>query len=559
MRDENANVKEIEIVTIHNYPIDEEKQPDLEIKHINQSEVIILPMSYRKCIKEIVAITLPLAASEVLMELSVFVSGLMLARVDNETFASVALIGSTQYALVFLGVSTLQSISVTTAKAHGEGNTNELGAIFRQGSLLATLCGVPIIILVSNIGPILKAFKQPGPIADIVASYFQGSVYSVPAIMLINSAQEFVLGVNNKKIIFGINTLYLAISSSVSYLLIFGRFGAPALGAGGYGYATTIASWTCFATYLLIFRFNKRYQPYRMFNLDLNSDFSILGHLWKLGWPAILGVSGELSIIFITSIFAGLIGENALIEQTVSFQYVQLSIIITASIFQANCLAVSNAIGRGRLRDMRRLGYTGIGIGLAFSTIVFVGFGLFPKQFISIYLNTEDPNNQEIVNTLRFFLLSSMGVQIADTIKRTAGGALYGMEDTFPMISNLFSQWLIGISLAYALTFPGNFGIYGLSTGLGISAVLLSSLFLYRWNKKSNLLIRNENIPSTNQQVDNNNVNCLDKLWRLGEYCCGLFNYPRERNPVPAGNYTIGMPNLIFSGIFPPYVIGNRG
>ena len=83
-----------------------------------------------------------------------------------------------------------------------------------------------------------------------------------------------------------------------------------------------------------------------------------------------------------------------------------------------------------------------------------------------------------------------------DGIQTVATGALRGLGETrIPMLVNLAGHWVIGLPVAYVLCFRYDLGVEGLWTGLTLGLMLIGSVLLVVWRRRSRQAERS--IPSS--------------------------------------------------------------
>ncbi len=106
-------------------------------------------------------------------------------------------------------------------------------------------------------------------------------------------------------------------------------------------------------------------------------------------------------------------------------------------------------------------------------------FFTIPEKIISLFLNVNRPENQQVVALATSFLFVAALFQLVDAVQTVAMGALRGFRDTFmPMLLGVVSYWLIGLGGGYILGFHvmenGGLGLWwGLALGMFASGLLL--------------------------------------------------------------------------------------
>lgn len=95
----------------------------------------------------------------------------------------------------------------------------------------------------------------------------------------------------------------LGVNIFANYILIFGHFGAPALGGVGAGGATTITFWFMFTTLFVYILSCKKFAHIELIKSDLRPNFEELKILTKLGVPIGITFFIEGSVFSIIALF----------------------------------------------------------------------------------------------------------------------------------------------------------------------------------------------------------------------------------------------------------------
>ena len=179
----------------------------------------------------------------------------------------------------------------------------------------------------------------------------------------------------------------------------------------------------------------------------------------------------------------------------IAINYSALMFMVPLGLASAVTTRVGNALGRGEPDAARYAGLIGLLIVLFTQTLSAATMIFVPEFIVRIY--TSDAEITAIAVGLLFY---SAIFQYADGIQICAAGALRGLKDTVvPMLINVVSYLLIGLSVGYYLTFNkamGPAGMWiGMIVGLSFGAVLLMARFLF----KSRQLIVTENSPAESE------------------------------------------------------------
>jgi MATE family multidrug resistance protein len=146
------------------------------------------------------------------------------------------------------------------------------------------------------------------------------------------------------------------------------------------------------------------------------------------------------------------------------------------------------AYGARDHRWIARAGWASIALGIGFMFATALAIWLFPRLFVSAYIDVNDPANAEVVVlSIRFLALAAM-FQLFDGAQAVAAGALRGLQDTrMPMLIAGFGYWVAGFGASIWLGFGTGWQGVGIWTGLLVGLFVVSALLIWRWTRRDRL------------------------------------------------------------------------
>ncbi len=390
---------------------------------------------------------------------------------------------STQVTIMVIGMSILFSLSLLIGHTYGAKNFSAIGNLLRQGWILALIISSITILVFWFIGPILCYFNQAPNLIPLVVQYAHAYVWAV---------LPFQISVCNQQLCYGVHQQRLAIISSCcsvtallisAYILIFGRFGAPALGITGLGYAVAIQAWVgLFVLNSLMYQ-RGIFSQFSIFHFK-SHQWNALKQIFKIGWPMSFQMTIEMLSFFAIAMMVGWLGTNALAATQVVNQYVFLTVVPVFALSQACGITVGQAKGAGQLDEIKNLGYAGMRIALIWAMIASVFFITCPKILASFYFDTSDPANMQTLHWVILLFVIAAVSQVFDALRNIMTGSLRGLFDTrFPMYVGFIALWLVGIPLAYIFAFILHWGVLGIAVGGTIGMLTGAVIIMYRWWK----------------------------------------------------------------------------
>ncbi len=442
----------------------------------------VTTLSLSQASKKIVPLALTMAGTQFLNVASGFLCMVMLAHLGHQVLAASALMISTQITIMVIGMSILFSLSLLIGHAYGAKNFQAIGNFLQQGWTLACLISIPTILIFWFIGPILKAFGQSPTLIPIVTRYFHANVWAVLPFQLLVCNQQLCFGTHQQRLTIITSLCSVSVLLISAWILIFGKFGIPALDVAGLGYAMALQGWFAFILLTVLIYHRQGFKQFELFRYRVHKNRDYLLRMFKIGWPMSLQMTIEMLSFFAVAMMVGWIGANALAAIQVVNQYLFLTIVPVFALSQACGITVGQARGAGNMHEIKNLGYAGLRIALIWASVAALAFILFPKLLASFYFNVADPANALILHWVIWLFVIAAFSQIFDAVRNIFTGALRGLFDTrFPMYIGFISIWLIGVPLSYVYAFVFHWGIFGIAFGSFTGMLAGALIITYRW------------------------------------------------------------------------------
>jgi MATE family multidrug resistance protein len=267
----------------------------------------------------------------------------------------------------------------------------------------------------------------------------------------------------------------------LNWVLIFGHWGAPAMGLEGAGWATLIAR-TAIALALLIYICSalslRQFLPSRWF---VSLAWSRLSRLLHLGWPVAAQHLMEVSAFVFAAIMMGWISADAIAAHQIAITCAATSFMFALGTGMAACIRVGHAWGAGQLKRMRRIGFIGVILSasmMACFAVLFVAAG---NPLARLFTSSGT------VIGLAVSLLTLAAIfQLADAVQVSAICALRGLADVrVPAVIAVLAYWAVAVPLGYTLGFPLRLGAVGIWIGLTAGLIVAAVSLLWRFHAKT--------------------------------------------------------------------------
>ena len=269
-----------------------------------------------------------------------------------------------------------------------------------------------------------------------------------------------------------------------NWILVYGHFGARAMGAEGSGWATCISRVYMTGVLVVYTLYDAIVNRTGLLRAPLLPDLTRIRALINLGFPAAMQLSIEVGVFAAATALIGTLDPLSLAAHQIAINTASLTYMVPLGISSAAAVRVGQALGRGDISAASRAGWTAMGLGAAFMA----GAGVLMISFPA-YVARAFTTDRAVIRTAVALLAVAAAFQLFDGIQTVATGALRGAGDTrTPMICHLVGYWAIGLPLGYVLCFIVGWRAVGLWTGLCIALILIGVVLLLAWTRKVRVL-----------------------------------------------------------------------
>ncbi len=405
---------------------------------------------------------------------------LMVGRVGVVPLAASALVNTLTHLPFVFFFGLLSSIGVLTSQARGAQHPREAGEVLRHGLVLALAAGLCTVASTLCLRPFLDRFGQPAEVVAAARTYLILFGVSLLPALVFYGGKHYCEALNHPWIPNFILLSGVALNIFLNWILIYGHWGAPALGLAGAGWATIIArTYTAIALLTFIGR-AAIFREFRPECWTAPLDLVRFRRLLQLALP--IGVQHflEVSAFAFAALMMGWISTDAIAAHQIAITCAATTFMCGLGIGMAVCIRVGQAWGAGEYPRMRRIGFVGITLSgglMSLFGLVFVGAG---KTIAGWFIVSP-----AVVSLGAQLLLVAAVFQVADGVQIAAISGLRGQNDVrVPAFIAILAYWIVAVPIGYVLAFRAHYGAFGiwigLAIGLGAAAACLTWRFHWR-------------------------------------------------------------------------------
>ncbi|MGI1691438.1 MATE family efflux transporter [Thermoanaerobacter uzonensis] len=414
-------------------------------------------MATKKEIKEILNLALP-AVGEMLLYMVVWViDTMMVGQFGGKDSVSVVGLASEiiyTFSNIFIAMGISIGITSYVARSIGAKDFETAEKYASQGIFLGFIFAIFIsLILFTFAENFLIIAGATGNVLVLGSIFIKIASIGIFSNMLMNVLNAILRAQGNTKTPMIGASIVIFINILLDWILIFGRFGFPALGAKGSAIATTIAQITGFI-FIMLYYFNQK-----ILNIELrdivNFDRQIIVDILKLAFPASLQ-EAAFDISRLISIFMIMhLGTVAFAANQIATTIESISFMPGWGFAVAATTMAGQMVGAKKYDSAKR--YTNISalFAVAIMGTMSILFLAIPHLFIRAFIKDAD-----VIAVGILCLMIASIEQPFMAVGMVYGGGLKGSGNTkTPFIISTISSWFIRLPLMYVVIYILKLGV----------------------------------------------------------------------------------------------------
>lgn len=432
----------------------------------------------------------PLAAANLLQMLVYAIDVIFVARLGETALAAsslaTTLFGLMMWCLIGLTGACAPLIAAEIGRrAHA---VREVRRSVRMALWLAVGTGALAMVVSANGEALLLLSGQDAEVARRAGAFLAILLWATIPNIMAGVLRNFVSALGRPVFATVITGLAILVNALGNYVLVFGNWGAPALGLDGSAISSVITAFVMLGAYALAIRMDRRLRRYRLFGRWWRPEWTRLRDLLRIGLPISLIIMAEGGLFSSAAFLMGLLGQAELAGHTVALQVAALAFQIPFGVGQAATIRVGYHYGAGNVAAITAAGKAALVVAVSYMIVPAALMILAPRFVLSLYVDPADPANAAMVGHAVGFLAIAAAFQLFDGLQAVLAGTLRGLQDTrMPLILALIGYWLIGFTTSVVLGFFSPLAGNGIWLGLAAGLIVVSLLLGRRWQRRAAL------------------------------------------------------------------------
>jgi MATE family multidrug resistance protein len=371
----------------------------------------------------------------------------MTGHVSAFDLAAVSL-GASVWSMVLVTVmGTMMAINTVVAHEIGGARYDKIPHSVRQSMWKGLFVGLLACALANLCTLLFDHIGLDHAVSDRAATFLHVISVGMPAFACYRALYGYTTSINQTKPVMVVAFLGLLYNVFLNWLLVYGHWGLPRLGAVGCAVSTASGMWLMLAGMSWWIRVSPAYRMTYPFSHWDRPDWAEIGSMLRLGLPIGVTYFAEVSAFALVSLLVARFGVVQVSAHQIALNFVSLVFMVPLSFGIGALTRVGQAMGEGNPQRARFVAWVGVGMCVVFGMASAAFISVFRWEIARAY--TSDPAVQ--ATCVRLLLLAAL-FQLSDSTQVAAASAIRGYKVTRPpMLIHMLAFWGFALPLGCIL------------------------------------------------------------------------------------------------------------
>lgn len=401
-----------------------------------------MPWPSSATLRELLRLSLPIVVSQGAFAVMIFTDRLFMSFLDAAHIAAALGGGVASFFCMSLFMGLVSYGNAIVAQYYGAGEFDKCPRVTTQGALIS-LASTPLLLLIAWQGPV--AFEHLGhdpAQVPLEQTYFSILMVGCTFHLLKACLASYFAGIGRTRVVMAADLVGTALNIPITWVLVFGKFGVPAMGIAGAALGTIIATLCAIAVFLLVYLSRAHAKQFNVAS-SWRFDSGIMRRYVRLGMP-----SGLESFMNTASfnLFLLLFQSYGVVQgaaMAIVFNWDMLSFVPMIGLNIGVMTLIGRFVGAGDMRRANEVIASGFIIAFVYSGTLAIIFLVFRYPLVDLF-NTGEADFAAIRELASVMMLGLVTYMLADATILISGGALRGGGDTrWIMVTSITVHWVM--------------------------------------------------------------------------------------------------------------------
>ncbi|MBN1566706.1 MAG: MATE family efflux transporter [Acidobacteria bacterium] len=425
-------------------------------------------------------LALPLVLTQAGQMTVQLIDNAMIGRYGTTELAAASFANSVYVVIMLFGLGIFLGVTPLVGHARGAKDDRQVASIMKSSLALSGLLIPPIVFISWSLAWAMPYMGQTEEVVRLAIPYYRILVIAIIPLLLFTLLKQIGEGLGNTVIEMIATIVANLLNVILNYIMIFGKFGFPAMGLIGAGYATLISRIVMPLVLYAGFMYLKSIKHYFSLMRTARATLHEIARVFSVGFPIAIQLVLEVSAFAFSTVMMGWLGNVPLASHQIAMGLATFTFMIANGVAMATTIRVSFQLGTRDYLSMERVCYSAVHLVVAYMGLCGLGFILLRNQLPFLFTN-----DIRVIHQAASLLMVAALFELFDGLQVVCLGILRGFADVkVPMFISAFSYTAIGLSISYLCAFTLKMGPEGIWYGFLAGLVAAGTLLALRIKKR---------------------------------------------------------------------------
>ena len=396
----------------------------------------------RKALAELLRLALPMVVSQGTFAVMIFTDRYFMSQIDPVHMAASLGGGVASFFSFCFFIGLLGYANAMAAQYLGAGEPEKCPKVVTQG-LVLTVMSTPFLTLITFlVAGIFEGMGHEPEQVELERTYYLILMSGVLFTLAKTCISSYFAGIGRTRVVMICDVFGLVMNVPLSYAMVFGKFGFPALGIVGAGISTVIATLLALLLFVAFYLHKEHREKFAVLD-SFRLDTRILRRFWRLGFPSGLELFLNVAAfnLFLLMFQSYGVAEGA--AAAIVFNWDILSFVPMIGLHLGVISLVGRFVGA---RDMARgneVMTAAVAVALAYGLVLATLYITFRFPLVDVFAPPSG-DFSAIRQLSAWMMIGLSSYVLADAVILVSGGILRGAGDTrWLMVASVTLHWLM--------------------------------------------------------------------------------------------------------------------
>ena len=400
----------------------------------------IRPAFSRKTTVELIRLAAPMVVSQGTFAVMIFTDRYFMSQIDPVHMAAALGGGVASFFSFCFFVGLIAYGNAMAAQYLGAGEPEKCPKVVTQG-LIMTVMSLPFLTLVTFlVSGIFDAMGHDAEQVELSRIYYLILMSGVLITLAKTAVSSYFAGIGRTHVVMICDVFGLLVNVPLSYIMVFGKLGLPAMGIVGAGISTVIATFLAFLLFVA-FYFGREHRETFSVMRSFVLDTRILKRFWRLGFPSGLELFLNVAAFNLFLLMFQSYGVDESAAAAIVFNWDILSFIPMIGLNIGIISLIGRFVGARDMARVNEVMTASFAIALTYALLLSITYIVFRYPLVEVFAPPSG-DFSEIRDLAAWMMIGLSTYVLADGVIMVIGGVLRGAGDTrWLMVASTTLHW----------------------------------------------------------------------------------------------------------------------